>query len=198
MSSADSWKCIEDEYLHKHIKQQGERTRCSVCDRTRKAFRVDKLGEVPEPILREHIRQGREVMSSHENDGSYWEQQGDPLSFWVQEILGQSFGFEDEIVDAVIATEDVDPQHGDIPFFDNAADCEPTPVSDNEYRFERDFVLRQLKYGRRFFSSSAQALFDRLFLGIETIKYWNADTMQDESVVWNFPGGFYFELAEIL
>src|ERR1700731_3229305 len=151
MSSAVCWKCIEDEYLHKVIKQQGERTRCSVCDGTRKAFRVDKLGEVPEPILREHIRQGREVMSSHENDGSYWEQQGDPLSFWVQEILGQSFGFEDEIVDAVIATEDVDPQDGDIPFFDNAADCEPTPVSDNEYRFERDFVLRQLKYGRRFF-----------------------------------------------
>src|SRR5437879_3401740 len=185
MGSAVCWKCAEDMYLSKLIKQKGERLRCSVCHAKRKGFSVEQLGEVLEPVLREHIKPGREVMRSDENDRDWWEQQGDPLSYWVQEILSQYFGFEDEIVAAVIAAEDVDPRDGDIPFFDNAADYEPTPISLREYYSEWDFVLRELKHGRRFFSSSAQAFFDKLFLGIETMKYWSEDTKQDEGVVWN-------------
>ena len=41
------------------------------------------------------------------DDKDGWEQEGDPLSDVVQEILGQYFEFNDEIVEAVVSAEDV-------------------------------------------------------------------------------------------
>ena len=149
MASAVCWKCIEDVYLSNRVKREGERLRCSVCHKTRKSFRVERLGEVLEPILREHIRTGREIPMLDDNDHTYYEQQGDPLSYWVQTVLDQYFDFNDEIVDAIVAAEDVDERDGDIPFFDSAADYESTPISLHEYYTEWDFVLQELKQDRK-------------------------------------------------
>lgn len=184
--SAACWKCIEDTYLSKRAKAEGECVKCSLCRRTRKGFTVEKLAEVLDPVLRQQIRPGRELIMSDDNDRTYTEQQGDPLSYWVQEVLGQD-DFYDEIVDALIAGEDVDPRDGEIPFFDNGTDYESTPMWLDGYHDQWNFVLQELKHGRRFFSSSAQGLFDELFQGIETMKSWSEDRKQDESVVWNLP-----------
>src|SRR5271155_1817367 len=146
MSTAVCWKCIEDKHLSTIVRQKGERLKCSVCQATRKGFTVDQLGEVLEPVLREQIKLGQEVD---------WEQQGDPLSYWVQEVLGQYFDFNEEIVTAVVNAEGGDPSDGDVPFFDDAADYEPTRVSLSEYHSEWDFVVQELKHARRFFSTSA-------------------------------------------
>jgi hypothetical protein len=189
MGTAVCWKCIKDRYLSEIIRQKGERLRCSVCDASRNSYSVAQLGEALEPVLREHIRPGREVRRFGDDDKDWYEQLGDPLSYWVQEVLGQYFDFEDEIIDAVVDAEDVDPQDGDVPFFDQAADYEPTRVSLREYFSEWDSVLQELKHERRFFSPSAQALFERLFLGVEEMRCWSNDTKQDESVVWTFPEG---------
>jgi hypothetical protein len=191
MCSAVCWKCFEDVYLSARAKREGERLKCSVCHKIRKGFTVERLGEVLDPVLREHIREGREIPTpgQGDDDRTYWVRQGDPLSHWVQVILDQSFGFNDEIVDAVVAAEDVDERDGDIAFFDSTADYESTPISLHEYQAEWEFVLEELKHSRRFFSSSAQALFGRLFHDIETMKSYNDDSSDEENVVWNLPVG---------
>src|SRR5579864_3055735 len=129
MSSAVCWKCVEDEYLSKRVQREGERLRCSVCHKTRKGLNLERLAEVLDPILREHIRAGREIPMLDDNDHTYYEQQGDPLSHWVQTVLDQYFDFNDEIVDALVAGEYVDVADGDIPFYDDTADYESTPIS---------------------------------------------------------------------
>jgi hypothetical protein len=191
MASAVCWKCIEDVYLRDRVKREGERLNCSVCHRTRKGFSVEHLGEVLEPVLREHIRLGREIprIGDGDDDRTYYEQQGDDLDYWVQTILDQYFDFNDEIVDAVVDTEVVDVADGDIPFFDNTANYESTPISLDEYYAEWNFVLQELKHSRRFFNSSAQALFGRLFRGVEAMKSFGEAAKQDQSVVWDFPEG---------
>jgi hypothetical protein len=91
------------------VRQDGERLRCSACRKTRKAFTVEQLGEKLEPILQANIRLGHWTGDSE--DG--YEQSGDPLSFWVQEVIGECHGLDDEIVDAVIRAEDVDVPGGE-------------------------------------------------------------------------------------
>jgi hypothetical protein len=169
MDNAVCWKCIEDKYLREIIKDSGEPLLCSVCEGEKQnAFGVKQLGKLIEPILREHFQQG-------EYDNHEGEQAGDPLSFAVQEVLGQEFDFEDEIVGAVIDAEDVDPQDGEIPFFDDTCNYVSSPISLREYNAEWNSLLQELKYKRRFFSSSAKALFDKLFTGSEAGKFWNEE-----------------------
>jgi hypothetical protein len=183
------WKCIEDVYLRERVKREGERLKCSVCRKTRKAFSVERLGEELAPILRQHIKLGREILTSDDNDHTYYEQQGDPLSHFVQEVLGQYFDFNEEIVDAVVSAEHVDVAGGGIPFFDSAADYESTPISLHAYYDEWNFVLQELKHSRRFFNSAAQSLFGRLFHGVETMKSFSSGAQPNESVVWALPEG---------
>jgi hypothetical protein len=191
MCSAVCWKCFEDVYLSKRVKQEGERLRCSVCRKTRKSFTLDRLAEALAPILHEHINPGRTVprIGEGDDDHVYYEQQGDPLSYWVQVILDQYFDFNDEIVDAVVDTEHVDVADGEVPFFDSAADYESTPVSLHEYYAEWRFVLEELKHGKRFFNSAAENLFGRLFHGVETVRSFPEKGGEHESVVWELPEG---------
>jgi hypothetical protein len=190
MCSAVCWKCVEDSYLSKQVRLEGERLKCSVCKKMRKGFSVKRLGEVLGPVLREHIRSGREIPTIGEGDDDrvYYEQEGDDLSYWVQIILDQYFDFNEEIVNAVVGSEHVDVRDGDIPFFDNAANYESTPISFHEYYSEWGWVLQELKHSRRFFSTSAQALFGRLFDDIETLKSYGHKN-KDETVVWILPQG---------
>jgi len=91
MASAICWKCFESKYLSEIVKHEGEREECSVCGEEHRSFTIEQLGELLERKLREHIRPGRElpVLGEGDDDHVYYEQQGDPLSYWVQEVLGQ-------------------------------------------------------------------------------------------------------------
>lgn len=188
MASAVCWKCVEDTYLSEQVRREGEQLRCSVCHKKRKGLTVERLGEVLEPILREHIMPGREMPMLDDDDHTYYEQQGDDLDYWVQTVLDQYFDFNEEIIDAVIAAEDVDVHDGDIPFFDSTANYEDRPPSLGEYYAEWNYVLDELKHSRRFFNSAAQALFGRLFHDIETMRYFGAGNKPDH-VVWELPEG---------
>jgi hypothetical protein len=175
------WKCFDDEYLKEIVKKDGEQLECSVCGEERAAFTIEQLGKLIEPIMREHLSQVEDV--------NWREEQGDPLSFWVQEVLGECFGFEDEIVEAVIAAEDADPQDGDEAFFDDSCNYVETPTSPRAYHSEWNFVIQELKHQRRFFSSSAKALFDKLFDGVEEIQSYDREAGKHGSVVWELPKG---------
>ncbi len=199
MCSAVCWKCVEDVYLKDRVKREGEPIECSVCNKTRKGFTVERLGEVVASVLRLQIHPGRQLPSIGQGDDDhvYYEQQGDDLLYWVQTVLDQYFDFNDEIVDAVVDSEVVDVRDGDVPFFDSTADYESNPPELHEYYSEWNFALQDLKHGRRFFNSSAQALFGKLFHQIETMKSWNDDSKQEESVVWNLPKGSKLYRARI-
>jgi hypothetical protein len=185
VSSAVCWKCVEDKYLSERVKSEGKRRKCSVCGKTWKGVSVEKLAEILNPVLHEHIRHGRQVPTIGEGDDDtvYYEQQGDDLSYWVQVILDQYFDFNEEIVEAVVDSEYVDVADGEEAFFDTSVSYESTPVSLHEYYAEWDSVLQELKHSRRFFSSSAQSLFGRLFKGVETMKSFGENN-QEEPVVW--------------
>jgi hypothetical protein len=177
------WKCFDDKYLSKLVRRDGERLKCSVCGRIRMAFTVQRLGELLEPILREHIRRGRQI--GDQEDG--YEQSGDNLSFCVQEVVGECHDLDQEIVEAVMDAEDYDPRDGDVAFFDDSENYEFVEPSISEYLSEWRSVEKELKSAKRFFSSHAKDFFDRLFRDVEKMGTWNIETKQYESVVRVFP-----------
>ncbi|SRR6266849_5675962 len=189
MDKAICWKCISDKYLSEIVKKDGEELECSACGKELEAFTIDRLGEVIEPIMREHFRLGEEIRVSDEGDHDYWERRGDPLSYWVQEVLGECHGLEDDIVKAVVAAEHVDSRDGDVPFFDDAEDYVENPVSPREYHSEWNSVVQELKYRRRFFSSSAKALFDKLFKSVHETQMRLLEVNKHEGFVWILPKG---------
>jgi hypothetical protein len=199
MASAVCWQCVEDVYFKRRVKQEGDRIKCSVCDRTRKGFTLKRLGGVLASVLRKNVHQGEEIptIGYGDDDSVSYEQQGDDLAYWVQTILGQYFDFNDEIVDAVVGSEFVDVRDGGIPFFDSTANYEEYPPDLRQYHSEWTLALQDLKHSRRFFNSSAQALFEKLFHQIERIESWSKDSGQDESVVWKLPKGSQLYRARV-
>ena len=113
MERALCYGCIEDFYLSKIVREEGDVIACSVCGESeREAITVQRLGQIMEPIMREHFELGPQVMKFGEDDKDWWEQDGDPISDAVQEVLGQYFDFEDEIVDAIVDADDYWPGDG--------------------------------------------------------------------------------------
>lgn len=190
MDKAVCWQCVEDEHLKKIIKDDGEPLECTICQGEQdNAFSVERLGKLLEPIMREHFCRGQYVRRFGENDNDWWAQEGEPLSYAVQSVLGQYFDFEEEIVDAVIGAEDVWPQDGDEAFFDDTCNYVETRVMLSHYYAQWEFVLLELKHKRRFFSSSAQTFFAGLFDGVESMRSWNDDEKKYDSVVCELAEG---------
>ena len=188
--SAVCWDCIEDEYLKKIIEEKGEVQLCSECGKdTRQAFTAEDMAEVLDPILHEHYEHGDEVKKFGPDDAEWYEQEGDPLSHIVQEALEQSFSFDDDIVDALIENDDARPQDGEEPFFSNEINYVPTRLRPYHLHEWWGFVEEDLKHNRRFFSSSAKELFEYLFRGVETRKYWDVAQRKDLTVVRELPEG---------
>jgi hypothetical protein len=179
MGHAVCCECVEDFYLKKIIGEEGVPIECSVCgDDTHNAFTVEELGKLMEPIMRDHFVLGPTVKKFGEDDSEWWDQEGDPMSWAVQEVLGQYFDFEDEIVDAVSEAEDCWPPDGDEPFWDTTSLYVESRVNLGAYFSNWQFTLDELKHGRRFFSPAAQALFGELFDGVEHLKKWYGKSAQ--------------------
>jgi hypothetical protein len=190
MSASVCSKCIEDEYLKEIVDRDGERGKCSVCNEKRRVFRTEELGELLEPIIREHFSQGQEVRRfSEDDDKDWWEQEGDDLNWVVEEVLGQYFDFQNKIVNAVIDAEYVDPRDGDVPFFDRSANYVEKPISHYLKQTEWRNVLQELKHSRRFFSPTAGAFFSELFTGVDQLQYWDVTGKKKDSVVVSLPKG---------
>ncbi len=163
--------CVEDPHLSKIIRDEGTKLECSVCGESeREAITVQRLGQIMEPIMREHFELGPQVRKFGEDDKDWWEQDGDPISDAVQEVLGQYFDFEDEIVDAIVDADDYWPPDGGEAYWDTTSLYVPTRVQTGNYFAEWHNTLAELKHGRRFFSPAARALFGKLFDGIDELR----------------------------
>lgn len=180
--------CASDPHLKRIIEQQEDRCECSVCGSTENpTITVSELGKLIEPIMREHFCPGPQVMKFGEDDKDWWEQEGEPMSWAVQQVLGEYFDFEDEIVQAVIDAEDVWPPDGDEPYWDTTMLYVETNVQIGQYYAEWRYTLDELKHGRRFFSPAAQALFKRLFEDVDQLKVWTGK--RSRPVVYKLPIG---------
>ena len=191
-------ECVEDKYLKAIIEEEGEADQCDACDREcPKTITIARLGEILEPILREHLAQGPEVKRLFENDDDdYWDQEGDDLDYFVQEVLGQYFDFNDEIVTAVVDAEDCWPPDGDVPFFDNSQNYVEKRVSDYEFQMEWESLRKELAGRRRFFSYAAKDFFDHLFIDVDAVLTYTG-APDDRSVVLNLPEGFTFYRSRV-
>ncbi|MDO9001851.1 MAG: RES family NAD+ phosphorylase [Aquabacterium sp.] len=171
MERALCYGCVDDSYLSKIIRDEGEMFECAVCEESeREAITVQRLGQIMEPILREHFELGPQVIKFGEDDKDWWEQDGGLISEAVQEVLGQYFDFEDEIVNAIVDADDYWPPDGDEAYWDKASLYVPRRVQTGHYFAEWHNTLAELKHGRRFFSPSARALFEKLFDGIDDLR----------------------------
>jgi hypothetical protein len=188
--AAVCWKCVEDEYLKEIVREKGQPDQCSICDGDQEnAFTASDIADLLDPIMQEHFTQGPEVKKFGQDDTEWYEQEGDPLSFHMQEVIGQYLGFEDEIAEALVDNEDVWEPDGDIPFFDSTADYVSKPIYPYAYYEQWAYALEDLKHRRRFFSSAAASLFERLFEGVDTRKSWSSETRANQDVVWELPTG---------
>ena len=191
------WQCIEDEYLKQIVKDSGTRATCDLCSKKRKSFTAENLAEIVDPILQEHLRIGEDEKRFGNDDEEWWEQTGDPLDYHLQEVFGQYFGFEDEIVTALEENDPADLRDGDVPFYDGSQNYLTIPIRPHSLYTEWADVSEDLKYRRRFFSSAAADLFERLFKDIETRVCSNTETSTDEKVVWEMPQGSLLFRARI-
>ncbi|MBA4252206.1 MAG: RES domain-containing protein [Chlorobiaceae bacterium] len=188
MTSAVCFQCIDDYYLKKIVMEEGAPNECAACGLSNNnVFTVKRIGELMEPIMREHFHLGDDIKKFGANDDDWWEQEGDPMSSLVQEVLGQYFDFEDEIVDAVIDAEVCWPQDGDIPYWDNTNYYKSSTIKPWNYIEDWAHTLDELKHKRRFFSPAAQSLFTRLFENVDDLRARSGKTLRP--VVRNLPIG---------
>lgn len=190
MCKAVCHACVEDHYLAKIIKDKGSRLACSACGRkSRKSITVEYLGELMEPIMRAHFAIGEEVkkFAGMNDDKGYCEQEGDSIFDVVQEVLGQHFDFEHDIVDAVIEAEGAWPPDGDEAYWETTTNYVRKPARAWHHLTTWNAILEELKHRRRFFSPAAKDFFDHLFEGIEDLSMWSGGAYQ--SVVYKLPPG---------
>jgi hypothetical protein len=189
--AAVCWKCVEDEYLKEIVHRDGHVEQCSICNgEAENAFDPEDFAPILDPILREHIELGEDVKRfAVENDDEWWEQEGEPLSDRLQEVIGQYLGFEDEIVEALVDYEDARWQDGDDGFYHDDQSYVSTPATCYRIQSEWDDALADLKHRRRFFSAFASGFFQTLFEDVETRQWWNSKDRRDDHVVIELPQG---------
>ncbi|WP_155623910.1 RES family NAD+ phosphorylase [Burkholderia territorii] len=163
------YACFEDTYLREMVHREGALNECRVCEEEREGISVARLGEILAPIMRENLQLGQSVPEIDDNDRIYYRQLGDSIAGWVQEFLGQYFEFEDEIVDAVVETDDYDPRDGGEPFWDDMQSYERVQHLPIEYHERWQETLVDVKHRRRFFSEKARQFFTELFEGVENM-----------------------------
>jgi hypothetical protein len=167
------WGCVGDPHLKKEIRAQGATEHCSFCSKRRKCMSIDWLADRVADVLFENIRPGdtSPVWGDDDDDRpSHYEQAGDPLNFWVTDVL--KLGDEaDPVVSAVCG--ELGPSHYDVMQggegrFDTDAQyvrLRRRPV-ETEKRWQS--FRAEIMHGRRFFNTEAKQFLDWLFTGVET------------------------------
>jgi hypothetical protein len=83
----------------------------------------------------------------------------------VQQVIGQNFRFEQQLVDTLLDAEDYS---GRNQFFDRTALYAKKKLNLNEYFDRWENIAQELKHRHRFFSQSALRFFQSLFADVDT------------------------------
>lgn len=164
--------CIHDPVLKLEVQDEGETQTCSECGEEQVGIEVEALARRIEPLVRAHFRRGedRRVFLDPDDDSGSWEQEGDPIDWVVQEITGQYFSFQEELVAAVIRAEHCWPPDGDVPFIDDQTNYVERGPNLHAVHVEWNDMLVALKHESRFFNLEVKHFFDELFADIELLR----------------------------
>lgn len=170
--------CAVDAYLKQHIQENGTLMLCSECGREKlPAITVEDLAEFVEPQLREYFEPGQDPYGTG--------QQGNELGYCVGEVVGQELSFEEQLVDAVVDTDDYRPDRGEEAYWDTDFNYVKKEVHFDVLHEHWRHALEELKHSRRFFSPAAKSLFEWLFEGTQGLR-----TSEDnQPVVYELPEG---------
>lgn len=190
--------CINDEFLKRIVETNCTAHLCHECGAvSANAIELEALGKLMEPIIRDNFALGESVRQFSEDDHDWWEQEGEPLQYIVQEVLGQYFNCENEIVSAICSAEEVWPQNGEELFFDTTASYVQSNIRVSDYYSKWSDLLDEIKHKRRFFSPSAKSHFKLLFDGVESVRSFNQAKGTFESVIAEVSVGSIFYRARI-
>jgi len=173
--------CIEDEALRKLVLAEGHDKACVACGERSTGVSIKDLAALIDPYIRQHYAPGPyDRRYGANDDDSYWEeQQGEDLSFVVQDIVGQFFEFHDVLVEALIENDPGDIRDGDESFYASDINYVQTRVYVGHLYKEWRAISSELKTERRFFSDRARKFFDWLFAGIEDLWFYEPKKDQD-------------------
>lgn len=175
--------CIEDEYLQRIVEETGNQIQCSECGSTEfLAFTATELGELIGPILIEQLSRGEDIRVFHgpDDEKGGWEQEGESLDHYVQDVLKQYPSFYDEILEAVYNSENVWPPDGEQAFLDEFSNYVTRPIITAEYLEQWRAVELEIRHRKRFFSITAKSFFDSLFHDIDSLRlsHWGTEAKQ--------------------
>jgi len=184
------FKCIEDEVLRATVERDGEPLLCESCgEENNNAFSYERLGEELEPVVREHFQLGPTVRKFYDDDKECWEQEGESLSDIIQMVLRQDVDDPDALVTALMDAEDYCPGDGDNAFYDDTQLYVRRKATPHAWMAKWHYLREELAHRKRFFSDSARILFDELFEGVTSLKFFDEDTDQWLPVVNDLPAG---------
>lgn len=184
--------CIEDEYLQRIAEATGNQTQCTECGRSDfPALTATELGELIGPILIEQLWLGDDIRVFHgpDDDKGGWEQEGDPLDYFVQEVLRQYPSFYDEILQAVYDSENVWPPDGEEAFLTEFSNYVTRPILTAEYLEQWKAVQHEIRHRKRFFSAAAKSFFDSIFHDIDVLRLSSWEQGNQEGVVKTLAAG---------
>jgi uncharacterized CHY-type Zn-finger protein len=177
------FKCIEDHALRVLIKSEGTQRTCVLCGQKNTGVTIEEFAKIIDPVFRTHFGHGKFVRQyDPDHDNSYYEeQQGDDLSWVLQELLRQELDCEDALVHTLEDIDPYNPQDGEEPFYDSAVCYQSIPVDVGELYGQWNAISDDLKKRRRFFSNTAKEFFDWLFEGLEDLWLYAEDLTPDLS-----------------
>lgn len=184
------FECIEDEHLQPTVESEGVPLLCESCGaEENNAFSYARLGKELEPVIREHFQLGPTIRKFYDNDKEGWEQEGDPLSYIVSEVLRQDVRDPDALVSAISDAEVYRPGDGDGPFYDSTSLYVRRRATTQAWAAEWQYLRDELAHRRRFFSDGARTLFDRLFEDVAELKIFDQESETWLPVINELPTG---------
>ncbi|WP_188568492.1 RES family NAD+ phosphorylase [Undibacterium terreum] len=200
-STAICSDCADNVHLKRRIIKDGWPQLCSICVQEKPhVFDVAHLAGVLATIIQQNFGTGDTRFVLRNDDRDHTEPCGDTLETIVSEILNQDLYFLDELVVAIVESEDCRPQDGDECFFGNDAQYSRNHESVSLEYFDDhwNYLIGELKHKRRFFSEAVQQFFNGIFAGIETIKTFGTNGQTLENVVRGMAQGMVVYRARVI
>jgi hypothetical protein len=151
-------QCIGDDALRSRLSDQSRKAACAYCHARRKGVPLEELAEIVDEPLRAYLQRGGSVPRfSADSDSPYFEQEGEELSWVLQEELAIDVEPAEHLADILIENDPADPRDGDEPFFASDQHYERAYLHPWEYLETWERFANRIKHERRFFDSAAQA-----------------------------------------
>jgi hypothetical protein len=129
------------------------------------------------------------VFDGDDDDSGHAEQQGQPLSELIEELLGESVPFQDVLEKAIQEQDPASVADGDERYFNDATLYVELPLYLGEHYERWRNVQNELRHQRRFFSGRAKELFDDLFQNVEHLQGRLGEDADFHPVVTTLPAG---------